>query len=85
MTLRFVLLAALLATGLSACADFPEQGFLTNMFSDDDTAPTPDQCGPGTACSPAPRFCVARGYAPGTEGYQRCIASVEETMRKQGR
>lgn len=85
--IRTVLLAAVLGLGLTGCADlgFPEQGFLTHAFdSDGDEAVSPNGCTP-QGCPQAPQFCAARGYSPGTVGYARCIASVEENLRKESR
>ena len=85
--IRTILLAALLGVGLTACTDIglPEQGFLTHAFdSDDEAAAAPNAC-TSTGCPQAPGFCTARGYSPGTVGYQRCIASVEQTLRKENR
>ena len=53
---------------------------------DDDSAPAAAQANGCTpqGCPQAPQFCQARGYQPGTDGYQRCIVSVEENLRKGG-
>jgi hypothetical protein len=84
--IRILLLAALVSIGLSACSDLglPEEGFLTHAFDSDEAPPSPNGC-TAQACPQAPGFCTARGYAPGTEGYRRCLVSVEENLRRQSR
>jgi len=85
--IRILLLAALVSVGLSACSDLglPEEGFLTHAFDSDDTAaPSSNGC-TAAGCPQAASFCVARGYSPGTVGYQRCLFSVEENLRKESR
>ncbi len=84
--IRTLLLAALLGVGLSACSDLglPEEGFLTHAFDSDEAPASPNGC-TATGCPQAPSFCVARGYSPGTVGYQRCLASVEENLRRESR
>ena len=84
--IRTLLLAALLSVGLSACSDLGlEQGFLTHALESDDEAPVAANGCTAAGCPQAPSFCAARGYSPGTVGYQRCIASVEENLRKERR
>jgi hypothetical protein len=85
--IRLLLVSALVAC-LGGCAELglPEPGFVTHAFdSDSDDAPPPSAngCTP-SGCPQAPGFCVARGYVAGTPGYARCIASVEENLRRQG-
>ncbi|HEX4303489.1 MAG TPA: hypothetical protein VHZ78_11910 [Rhizomicrobium sp.] len=86
MRLRLLAVAAIVALGLAGCEDggLPEQGFLTHAFdSDSDDAPpvAANGCTPA-GCPQAPGFCAARGYSPGSDGYQRCIVSVESDLRK---
>ncbi|MBL6938844.1 MAG: hypothetical protein ISS15_17395 [Alphaproteobacteria bacterium] len=85
---------ALLAGGCSSMADKviarvggPERGFLTPDFLTDagasGSAPVramANGCTP-TGCPQAPGFCAARGYQPGTEGYDRCLISVAQNLR----
>lgn len=85
--IRTLLLAAVLGVGLSGCADLglPEPGFLTHAFdSDDDDEAMGNGC-TSQGCPQAPQFCVARGYTPGTDRYMRCLASVEENLRRPSR
>jgi len=84
--IRILLLAALVSVGLSACSDLglPEEGFLTHAF-DSDEAPVSSNGCTAQGCPQAGSFCAARGYAPGTEGYRRCLVSVEENLRKESR
>ena len=84
--IRTILLAALLSLGLSACSDvgFPEQGFLTHAFDADDTDAPANAC-TAASCPQASGFCVARGYSQGTAGYDRCLASVLQNLRKENR
>ncbi len=86
MKLRMFAISAALALTLAGCEDveLPEPGFVTHAFNSDDSDAPPvatNGCTP-TGCPQAPGFCVARGYSPGTEGYQRCIVSVESDLRK---
>ncbi|HEY0107655.1 MAG TPA: hypothetical protein VGB91_16360 [Rhizomicrobium sp.] len=78
MRLRAAILAIGIALTLGGCADF-------DLFGDDGDAPpvatAPNGCG-AQGCPQAPQFCVARGYQPGTDGYNRCIVSVEQNLRK---
>ncbi|HEY4944217.1 MAG TPA: hypothetical protein VII56_22510 [Rhizomicrobium sp.] len=84
--IRTILLAALLGFGLGACTDItlPEPGFLTHAFDSDEAPVSPNAC-TAAGCPQAPGFCAARGYSPGTVGYQRCIASVEANLRKENK
>ncbi len=89
MKLPVLLVLAVAMLSLGGCAEvgLPEQGFLTHAFdsdSDDAVPVASNGCTP-TGCPQAPGFCTARGYKPGTAGYQRCIASVEENLRKESR
>ncbi|MEI9885716.1 MAG: hypothetical protein WDN08_04300 [Rhizomicrobium sp.] len=88
MMIRALLLAAVLGFGLGGCADLglPEQGFLTHAFDsgEDDAAPAANGC-TAQGCPQAPGFCLARGYAPGTDRYRLCIASVEQNLRRTSR
>ena len=49
--------------------------------SSDNGAAQANGCTP-QGCPQAPQFCVARGYRPETEGYRRCLISVEQNLRK---
>ena len=89
MTLRTLIVTVAMALTLSACAEveIPEPGFLTHAFDDgddSDAAVAANGC-TSAGCPQAPSFCVARGYSPGTVGYQRCIISVEQNLRKEAR
>lgn len=69
----------------------PERGFVTHdMFPDGAgagigaggaVAPAANNCTP-EGCPQAAGFCTARGYQPGTAGYQRCLVSVEQNLRR---
>ena len=86
--IRTLLLATVLGLGLGlgGCADFGlEQGFLTHAFDSDEDAPADANGCTAQGCPQAPQFCVARGYTPGTDRYERCIVSVEQNLRKQNR
>lgn len=87
-----VLLVALAAGGCASMTDKliarvggPERGFLTPAILTD-AGEAPDQpvmangC-TAAGCPQAPRFCAARGYSPGSDGYARCIVSVEQNLR----
>ena len=50
-----------------------------SLFGDDDDAPVAD-VQPNTA--QASQFCQNRGYQPGTDGFSRCLISVNENLRK---
>jgi hypothetical protein len=76
--IRTLLLASALAFGLSGCM---EVGF---GFDDDNSAAASNGC-TAEGCPDAPKFCVARGYTPGTPDFQRCVASVEDNLRKGNR
>ena len=73
MRARILLTTIFLAAGLSACTD-------GDLFGDD-MAPLPNGC-TSASCPQAAAFCTARGYQPGTDGYDRCLVSVEENLRK---
>lgn len=61
-----------LAAGLGGCTDFV-------LFEDE--APAYANGCTEAGCPQAAQFCVARGYQPGTDGYNRCIFSVEQNLR----
>jgi hypothetical protein len=84
LILRTLLVSAAVATSLCGCADLklPERGFVTHAVTSDDAAPVPVNACTAAACPQAPGFCAARGYVAGTAGYQRCLASVEENLRR---
>ena len=78
-------IAGILVIGLSlflgACEDVD-----LDPFGDDDAATTtaavqPNGCTP-QGCPQASQFCQARGYQPGSDGYARCLVSVNENLRK---
>lgn len=72
----------------------PQRGFATDALFPDSGPPGPDRLGSDkppqaaacsvSGCPQARQFCVARGYAPGTAGYDRCIVSVEQNLRQRG-
>ncbi len=72
--------AAIFVIGLSAllggCMDIDLSG-----DEDASASVSPNGCTP-QGCPQAPQFCQARGYAPGTEAFQRCLVSVEQNLRK---
>lgn len=76
--IRTLLLVSALALGLSGCED------VSLDFGDDSAAALPNGC-TAEGCPDAPKFCVARGYTPGTPDFERCVASVEENLRKGNR
>ena len=84
--IRTLLLATALGLCLGGCADVGlEQGFLTHAFEGDEDATADANGCTAQGCPQAPQFCVARGYTPGTDRYQRCLVSVEQNLRKQNR
>ena len=62
-----------------------QRGFLTPDILADANAPgtTPVALNACTAatCPQAPSFCMARGYQPGTDSYERCVVSVSQNLR----
>jgi len=87
-----VLFLALAAGGCSSIADKmiarvggPERGFLVpDVFTDAGSATAAPVAANGctpTGCPQAPGFCAARGYQPGTLGYDRCLTSVSQNLR----
>lgn len=78
MKIGVTLLAIGMAFALAGCMDFD-----FDPFGDDtsEIAPAANGCTPQD-CPQAAQFCVARGYKPDTDGYHRCIISVEENLRK---
>ena len=79
MKLHAILLAAGLTLLLGGCEDVG-----LDLFGDDSPPPVaaePNGC-TAQGCPQAPQFCVARGYQPGSDGYDRCIVSVEQNLRK---
>ena len=94
MRFRIFLLVVAAAASLGACSTIedlpqrmglPERGFLTHALdAGADAAPDADVPVAANACGPsgcAPTFCAARGYAPGSDGYQRCLISVAQNLR----
>lgn len=65
----------------------PERGFLTPaVFTDAGPGGLTPAAANGcttSGCLPAPGFCAARGYRLGSDGYNRCIVSVEQSLRRQ--
>jgi hypothetical protein len=66
---------------------FPKRGFVTDTMFPDDGAPATSMapaartaCTPKT-CSQAAQYCAVRGYRPGTDGFGRCLVSVEQNLR----
>ncbi|HXC55548.1 MAG TPA: hypothetical protein VNU97_09645 [Rhizomicrobium sp.] len=77
MRIRTGLLAVGFAALLGGCTDLD-----MDLFGDSsEPAAAPNGC-TATGCPQAAQFCVARGYAAGTDGYNRCLVSVEENLRK---
>ncbi|MEJ0027532.1 MAG: hypothetical protein WDN01_16020 [Rhizomicrobium sp.] len=65
----------------------PQRGFATNaLFPEGDSDRRPAKAGgcESSGCAQAPQFCVARGYAPGTASYDRCLVSVTQNLRRGG-
>lgn len=78
MKIRVALLAIGLAFALSGC-----MGLDVDLFGDDTDEITPATNGCTTqGCPQAAQFCIARGYRPDSDGYRRCVISVEENLRK---
>ncbi|MEI9996333.1 MAG: hypothetical protein WDM91_17175 [Rhizomicrobium sp.] len=77
MTTRAAILAIGLTLLLGGCTD-------VDLLGDDDAASNAPAANGCTAqgCPQAAQFCVARGYHPGSDGYNRCLVSVEENLRK---
>ncbi len=90
MNLRAALLAISLAGFLGGCdtlnADYDPFGddSSDSSSSSASSAVQPNGC-TQQGCPQAPQFCIARGYKPDTEGYRRCIISVEQNLRKAAR
>jgi hypothetical protein len=93
--LRIFLMVAATALSLGACSTIddlprqmglPERGFLTHAFDDEaadpDDAPVAANGCTEAGCPQAPTFCTARGYTPGSDGYQRCLISVRQNLRQ---
>jgi hypothetical protein len=84
MRIRAALLALGLAVTLGGCMEVD-----IDPFGDDTpdaaSAEQPNGCTAEGGCPQAAQFCVARGYQPGTDGYNRCIVSVEQNLRKPAR
>jgi len=86
-TRLLVLLLALLAGGCASTVDRivtrvggPERGFLTPAALAGGSAAS-DGC-TAAGCFQAPAFCAARGYLRGSDAYNRCIVSVELSLRR---
>jgi|GEM_PF-6136854 hypothetical protein len=77
MNLRAGLVVIAFAALLGGCEDVT----LFGDDSSDSTAPMANGC-TAQGCPQAPQFCQARGYTPGTDGYERCLVSVEQNLRK---
>lgn len=66
----------------------PKRGFAADsVFPDDATPTTPASSVARTACTSetcpqAVQFCTARGYRPGTDGFARCLVSVEQNLSR---
>jgi len=60
----------------------PQRGFLTpTMLGDGAASPAGGRC-TAAGCDPAPALCSARGYRRGSDAYNRCIVSVEQSFRR---
>ena len=81
MKLRIVALSLGLAALLGGCMDVDLDPFDDSSDNSAPVAADPNGCTP-QGCPQAPQFCAARGYQPGTDGYNRCIVSVEQNLRK---
>jgi hypothetical protein len=76
MRIVFTLAAMALALGLGGC-----DTLMFDPFGDDAPVVQPNGC-TAAGCPQAATFCVNRGYSPGSDGYNRCVISVEENLRK---
>jgi len=76
MRIRITLAALGLALCLGGC-----DSLMYDPFGDDTAAVQPNGC-TAAGCPQAATYCVNRGYAPGTDRYNRCVISVEENLRK---
>ncbi len=45
------------------------------------TTPRPSACTTENGCPQASQFCIARGYQPNSDGFNRCLVSVEQNLR----
>ena len=45
------------------------------------TTPRPSACTTENGCPQAAQFCIARGYQQNTDGFNRCLISVEQNLR----
>ncbi|MEJ1967998.1 MAG: hypothetical protein WDN03_05050 [Rhizomicrobium sp.] len=91
--LVIVLLLCAGAGGCASAADriaarigLPPRGFVSDaLFPDSAPSPAaarvPGAC-TAVSCPQAANFCTARGYQPGTDGYDRCLISVEQNLRR---
>ncbi len=100
MTKQLILCVAL-AMGLGGCAvmdvstlpqrfGLPPSGFMSvALFQSSGPSPAAlvgfaHGCSEAV-CAEAEGFCSARGYRSATDGYRRCIVSVEQNLRRNAR
>jgi hypothetical protein len=89
MRIRTGLVVAALALFLAGCEEVD-----IDPFDDSDApaaaasspaypgAPHPAAaCTTENGCPQASQFCMARGYQPNTDGFSRCLVSVEQNLR----
>ena len=73
--------AKLAVLGLALCLGGCDS-MMWDPFGDDDTPVVqPNGC-TAAGCPQAATYCVNRGYQPGSDGYNRCLISVEENLRR---
>jgi hypothetical protein len=79
-------IAGILIIGVALLVAGCEEVSFDPFGDDDDTATTTAAVQPNgcteQGCPQAAQFCQARGYQPGSDGYARCLVSVNENLRR---
>jgi len=79
MKLRIAIAAIGLTLLVAGCEDVDADIF--GGGGDSAATVQPNGC-TAQGCPQAAQFCTARGYQAGTDGFNRCLISVEENLRK---
>ena len=76
--MKYPIVILAVAMLLSGCAEIsiPKRGFMTRALLG------PETSAEAPAVSQSYRFCVARGYRPGTPDFERCRFSIDSQKQR---